>query len=68
MTKNSTILKKFHRDSLCQEKFSYPQALKIFEGMFQEAKSLGVINPQNMLEGLEVDFRIAKALYKSRHV
>lgn len=45
-----------------QENISHKQALSIYEQLHKEAVSLGVINSGNILEGLEIDLRIAKAL------
>ena len=64
MIKSSRKLKKFNRDSLAQEDFTYREALRIFEGLYQEARNLGVINSQDILEGLEVNLKIAKALHQ----
>jgi hypothetical protein len=68
MIRPSSSLDKFNREYLAKEKFSYPEALKIFEGLYQEAKTLGVIRSENVLDGLEADIRIARILEKSRHV
>jgi len=68
MIKRSATLKKFHSESIRLEKFSYPQALKIFEGLFREAKSLGIINSTTVREGLEANLRIARILDRSCHV
>jgi len=45
-----------------EEDLSHEQSLRIFESLYAEAVSLGVINDENILEGLEVDLRIARAL------
>jgi len=47
---------------IAKEKISYRKALSIFEALHKEAVSLGVINSKNILDGLETDLRIAKAL------
>ena len=62
MIKNKSQLEKFNRDVIKQEEFTYRQALAIYEALHKEAVSLGVINSENMLEGLEVDIKIAKAI------
>ena len=46
------------------ENLSYIEALAIFEMLHKEAVSLGAINSGNILDGLEVDLRIAKAINK----
>ncbi len=68
MIRNLPQLQKFNREYLAKEKFTYSQALKIFEGLFQEAKTLGVINTQNILEGLELDLRVAKTIHQLSNV
>ena len=55
---------KFHRKLIEQENISYKEALSIYEALHKEAVSLGAINSENILEGLEVDLRIAKAINK----
>jgi len=62
LIKNKHKLEKFHRKLIAEEKISYRKALSIFESLHKEAVSLGVINSKNILDGLETDLRIAKAL------
>jgi hypothetical protein len=62
MIKNKTKLKKFYQGLIAQENISYEEAVSIYEALHQEAVSLGVINSENILEGLEIDLRIAKAI------
>ena len=57
MIKNPHLLKQFDR-----AKLDYKSALKLFESMWKEALSLKVLPAKNKLEGIEVDFRIAKLL------
>ena len=52
----------FNRELLERENLSHKEALRIYEAMHKEAVSLGVINSKNILEGLEVDIGIAKAI------
>lgn len=47
-----------------EENLSYQEALAIYEMLHNEAVSLGVFNSENMLDRLEVDLRIAKAINK----
>ena len=62
MIKNKLKLKKFYEKLIEEEDISHKQALAIYEAMHKEAVSLGIINSKNILEGLEVDLRIAKAI------
>ncbi|GAI31845.1 unnamed protein product [marine sediment metagenome] len=60
MIRNKPKLDKFHRKLIKEENLSYKKALSIYEALHKEAVSLGIINSKNILEGLEVDLRIAK--------
>ena len=62
MIRNKRKLNKFYRKLNAEENLSYKKALAIYEALHKEAVSLGVINSENILEGLEVDLRIAKAI------
>ncbi len=62
MIRNKPKLDKFHRKLIKEENISYKKALSIYEALHKEAISLGIINSENILEGLEVDLRIAKAI------
>lgn len=45
-----------------QESLSHKEALAIYEALHEEALSLGAINSENILEGIETDLRIARAI------
>ncbi len=45
-----------------QGRLTFGQSLKLFTSMWHEAVSLGAFPPQNPLEGIEVDIRIARIL------
>ena len=62
MIKNWNKLNKFNQKLIKEENLSYKKALSIYEALHKEAVSLGIINSENMLEGLEVDLRIAKTV------
>ena len=62
MIKNSHILNEFYRKLDAEEKLSYTQALAIYEMLHKEAVSLGAISSENILDGLEVDIKIAGAI------
>lgn len=59
-------LREFYRALEKKEKLSYPRALAIFEALWREAVSLRAIHSKNVLEGLEVDLRIARILNASK--
>lgn len=62
MLRKTPKLDGFDRKLLAEEEISHKQALRIFESLYAEALSLGVISEENILDGLETDLRIAKAL------
>lgn len=62
MIQNRHILDEFYRRLDAEEKLSYEEALTIFEMLHEEAVSLGAISSENILDGLEVDLRIARAI------
>jgi hypothetical protein len=59
---NSDILREFERSEIARKDISYKDALAIFEALRKEAVSLGVFSCENILDGLDVDIRIAKAV------
>jgi len=64
MIKNRHKLNEFQRKLDAEESLTYKEALAIYEMLHLEAVSLGAINSDNILEGLEVDLRIARAINK----
>jgi len=62
MIRNKRKLNEFYRRIIKEENISHKQALSIYEMLHREAVSLGAISSENILEGLEVDLRIAKAI------
>ena len=62
MIQNRHKLDEFQRKLDAEESLSYREALAIYEMLLKEAVSLGAINSENILDGLEVDLRIAKAI------
>ena len=66
MIKNPDILKRFEKEYSRKEKLPFKQALAIFEDMWKEGVTLGVLPPRNPLEGIETDIRIARILNCSK--
>ena len=64
MIKNRAKLDKFYQKLMREEKIPYSKALRIYEMLHKEAVRLGVINSKNILDGLEVSIRIARAIQK----
>ncbi|MFN3533756.1 MAG: hypothetical protein ACK4WB_00020 [Desulfatiglandales bacterium] len=52
----------FEREYIAKSIPSFSENLRIFEALYREAVSLGVLPLKNSLEGIEVDIRIAKIL------
>jgi len=64
MIQNRRRLQELQRKLDSEESLSYKEALAIYEMLHKEALLLGAINSSNILDGLEVDIRIAKAINK----
>ena len=62
MVRSELKLNKFYQKLIEEENISHKEALFIYEALHKEAVSLGIINSKNILDGLEIDIRIAKAL------
>ena len=62
MIKNTKLLQKFEDDLQRKEVLSYNDALKIYESLWDEAKTLGILPSTNPMEGIEVKIKIAKIL------
>lgn len=62
VVKNKNKLNKFHQKLVERENISHKQALSIYEALYNEAIFLGAINSENIMDGLEADLKIAKAI------
>lgn len=62
MITNKDKLNEFERELIRKENLSHKEALAIYEALHKEAVALGVINSDNILDGIEVDLRIARAI------
>ena len=62
MIKNAELLERFEYKQLRKETLSYKDALKIFESMWLEAKSLGILPQKNPMNGIKVKIRISRIL------
>ncbi|MCB4792079.1 MAG: hypothetical protein LHV68_09345 [Elusimicrobia bacterium] len=60
MIQNFKKLDQFNTEFIKNEKLSYLEALCVYEQLHNEAVSLGIINDQNILEGIEVNLQISK--------
>jgi len=55
-------LDRFYRELIAHESLSHEEALRIFDALHGEAVSLGAFSSHTILDGIEVDLRIAKAV------
>lgn len=62
MVGSKKLLERFERDQLKKECFSYSEALRIFEALYQEALTLGALPSSHPLEGIDTDIRLAAIL------
>lgn len=62
MIRNKLKWSKFEQKLIEKENISHKEALLIYEALHEEAVSLGIINSRNILDGLEVDIKIAKTI------
>lgn len=58
----STKTAKVQRELIRSRKVDYEENLKIFEALYREAISLGVLPLKDPLEGLEVDIMMARVI------
>jgi hypothetical protein len=59
---NTDKLRVFEQSEMAREDISYRDALAIFDGLRREAISLGVFSGENIMEGIDVNIRIARAI------
>ena len=62
MIERTPVFDEFERKLIAEENLSHKDALRIYEALHAEAVSLGAISHENILDGLEIDLRIAKAI------
>lgn len=62
MIKDAKLVAEFEDRELKNEKLSYIEALQIFEGMWMEGVTLGVLPLKDPLEEIETDINLARIL------
>jgi ribosomal 50S subunit-associated protein YjgA (DUF615 family) len=62
MVKDYKKLKKFENELILNSKVDIEKNYKILDAMYREAVELGVFPLKNLLEGIEIDIKIAKAI------
>ena len=60
MIRDSKLLAEFELEEARNEKPDYLSALRIFEGLWLEGMTLGILPLKDPLEGIEVDIRIVE--------
>ncbi len=62
MIRPHPLLEQFERSRGARGPEGYRENFRIVEGLYEEAKALGVFPLADPLDGIEVDLRLAKAL------
>ncbi len=62
MLKDVGYLRRREKEWAAAERLTYDQAVAIIEGLREEALALGVWPPDDPLEGIEVDIRVARII------
>jgi hypothetical protein len=62
MIRSGELLERFEREDMQRFEPDFFRNLRIFEGLYQEAKKLGTIPPADPLEGIEKNIRLARVL------
>ncbi len=62
MIKNRQRLERFNKELLAKEPCDYHKAVKIFEELLRYARLFGHFKDEDMMEGIEVDIKIARAI------
>ncbi|MDH7553067.1 MAG: hypothetical protein QHH74_05370 [Spirochaetota bacterium] len=62
MIKNAKLLEEFEKECIIKHPLSYHDSLKLLDGMWELGMHLGVLPPEDPLEGIEVDIRVARIL------
>ncbi|KPJ73375.1 hypothetical protein AMJ52_03855 [candidate division TA06 bacterium DG_78] len=62
MIRNHRIFQHFERKFLENEKVDIWQNFKIYEALYQEALTLGVVPLRNPLEDIDIDIKIARVI------
>jgi len=62
MKKKRTTLEDLNKELRKAEGRPYKEVLALYDTLVAKAVSLGIFNDDNILDGIEVDIRIAKAV------
>jgi hypothetical protein len=58
----SRALQRFEEDFSRKHRLAHRQALAILDGLWAEGRALGVLPPEDLMAGVEVDTRVARIL------
>ncbi|MBN1796786.1 MAG: hypothetical protein JW804_08935 [Sedimentisphaerales bacterium] len=56
------MLEEFEKQLARQRRLTYHENLKIFKALYKEAVALKALNSNNIMDGVEKNIRLAKAL------
>lgn len=62
MIRDAKVFEEFEQAEIKKEKLNYFESLRIFEALWNEGVSLGVLPLKNPLEDIETDIRVARTL------
>lgn len=62
MIKNSEYLKKFEDEQTANDDMTLEQKLKLLNSIYKFAVKLGTLPPDDLLEGLDNDIKVAKII------
>jgi len=62
MKKGQDLVEAFERSMVSRNPADYRRNIMIFEALYQEARSLGVLPSKDPLDGIEVDVRLARVI------
>lgn len=62
MIKNPEYLKKFEDEQTANDDMTLEQKLKLLNSIYKYAVKLGTLPPDDLLEGLDTDIKVAKII------
>jgi hypothetical protein len=62
MVRNPDLLRELEEKYIAASRLPYEKALAIIEALWTEGVSLAVLPPKDLMEGVEVDVRMARIL------
>lgn len=62
MIGDKALYKEFEENFIATSRLPYERALAIVEGLWEEGVALGVLPPEDPLDGIDIDIRIARVV------